>query len=157
MVGIPVANDVFPLPFTETVEAAFVLGLSLHRQARFAHQDDIASAAFDHLEFDRLGPDLVRTVDVVKNAAIPRFAVARCVGLFAPLEDYVQVIVLVFLFSAKITELHSRYVDRPVLHAENVAGVVVLPVFFEIGVKAIQIFPVKQLHLWSELRISSQR
>src|SRR5690242_4723411 len=76
---VAIPRFVLPWALPKPVEPALALGFVLHRQPGFAHQDDVSGAAFDHLEFNGMRPDLVFAVHMKQHTTVPGFVPARFV------------------------------------------------------------------------------
>src|ERR1019366_2704912 len=114
---VAIAGNVLPLSLVEAVD---LLGLALRacnahaivagQRCSICHPE-VARAALVDLKLHRPRPDLVRSLNVVENAAVASLAGARRKRAFSPLELGPQVVVLVLLLSDEIAHLRPRYVD----------------------------------------------
>src|SRR5437660_1124220 len=154
---ITVARHIFPWPFAKTIETALVLSFTFHGEAGFADQNDIAGAAFNHLELDGVRPDLVLSVYMKQHAAIARLIFSWLMCVLAPAKHHVQIVVVVLLLGDEVAELRTGNMYRSVLDAKDMIGIVVLPVLLEIRVESVKVFAVKQLELGAELGIRRGR
>jgi hypothetical protein len=149
--GITIAGDILPGSFAETRRLHVLIGthfllacdqLTLDLEASAFDQPDVTSTTLNNLELEGTGPKTFqwskqRACYVVQDSAVPGLPHTVQIGFVAPLEFGAQVVILIFLLGHDAAKIIPGYVNHPLLHLEDLIGVVIQSFRFEQDIETV--------------------
>src|SRR6266852_1707462 len=107
---------------------------------------EISGSALDNLNLHRSRPNLLFALHVIQDPAVTRLSLPWSVRAFTPLEFRAQIVIRKLFLRNYVTEFLSRNMNRPVLDAKDLIGIVVEPILLQKCIELGQVMAVEQNH-----------